>query len=391
MTRNLKIILIILLIAVLIIMNNKIMPSRKEITDLELVRVIGVDNIDEPELTVVRNKLKASGGGGGDESSAEERSQEALTTRGKTFIEITEKFQTYTNKTISGGHVSYYVVGRDTATTDMTEIIHFLIGANQLRSNAKIYILKDGSAKEFLDKIINPEYKIGEKIDNMELNKRELGVIAEYSFKDLLETVASDRKITVIPTFKLIELDTEKLEEKDKEIKDFDFDGYAVFKEDKIIHFLTREQSRAYNIINNKLQNSPIAIKDDEGKNISLSIVNSKTDVKFEFDGDELKNIVIDTKLETDFKESQSKETVLEDRTSIEAKQNEQIKAQLEDVIKTSKDIDVDFIGILEKLRLKHPYKYKNIEKNWDEIWKDVNVEVKVESRIKRFYDFIQE
>lgn len=393
-----KLIIIITLIAIIItvLLNKKIMPLRREITDLELVRVMGLDYIEEAEMSLVRNKLKATSGGNDKEGGQESNSQEVLTANGKTFMEITKKIQTYTNKTISGGHIGYFIIGEETAKKDMTEIISFLAGSDQLRTSSRVYIVKGASAKDFLNKVIKSEYTVANKIDNMERNENELGIIVDTDFKDLLKIIVSDKKVGLISTFKLIDVDTKKVkngkenEEDSNTEKDFDFDGYAVFKENKVIHFLTTNQSRAYNIINNKLQTTTVTVKNSEGKDVSLLIVDSKTNIDFKFDGDKLKKVVIRVKLHSNFEDAQSKKTIFKEIDDIEGKQNEIIKEELEDVIKVSKDINVDFIEISKLLEFAHPYKYKRIEKDWEQIWKDVEVQVEVESKIERSYDFIQ-
>ena len=61
----------------------------------------------------------------------------------------------------------------------------------------------------------------------------------------------------------------------------------------------------------------------------------------------------------------------------------------MEDVIKTSKDLKTDCIGLGEKIRMQNPYKWEKIKDKWTEIYSELKIEVQVESQIVRSYDII--
>lgn len=97
-----KTLIALIIIVILLGYNDKLFPARIEITSLAIINVLGIDVIDgKPQLTVVLNEMKqkdSEQNKGGENSSGS--SQELLTSTGKTFKQITKKFQTYTDKTI---------------------------------------------------------------------------------------------------------------------------------------------------------------------------------------------------------------------------------------------------------------------------------------------------
>ena len=168
---------------------------------------------------------------------------------------------------------------------------------------------------------------------------------------------------------------------------DFNFSGYGVLKDKKIVKFLTSNQSLACNIIKNEFNSTILNITKDEDEIVALGIKSSKTDIKFEFDGDNLKKIIINNKFLSEFEEATP--NMIESIDYLEKSQSEIIKSQLEDIVKESKDMGIDFLQISDCLKSKHPYKYEKIKDNWNEVWKHVDVEVNVESKIRRAYDVI--
>ena len=190
MKNKLRVILIILLVFVLIQWNKKLLPNRIEITDLELVRVIGLDNEtkNNAQITFVRNKLNPSKSNSSEDSSDPSGSKEnsssndksnqdaslAITIEGKTFNEIFRKAQTYTEKEIPGGHIDYFLIGEKTATSDIIETTDFIAGDSELRFSGRVYIVKGSSAKDFLDKTVGLDYKLADKLDNMEIEAKEI-------------------------------------------------------------------------------------------------------------------------------------------------------------------------------------------------------------------------
>lgn len=421
MRNKLRVILIILLVFVLIQWNKKLMRNRIEITDLELVRVIGLDNEtkNNAQITFVRNKLNPSksssnsneessdsSGSNVSSSSATQTKQDAslsITIGGKTFNEIFRKAQTYTEKEIPGGHIDYFLIGEKTATTDIIETTDFIAGDSELRYSGRVYIVKGSSAREFLSQTVGLDYKLADKLDNMEVESKEMSYVSKFAFTDLLKAITKEDKICLVPTIELISLDNDA-EAKETEGEksgghgdsntdknnmniDFDFSGYGILKDKKIVKFLTTKQSLACNIIMNKFNSTILNITKDADEIVALGIKSSNTNMKFEFDGDDLKKVIINNQFLSEFEEATP--NMLDSIEFLEKSQSDIIKSNLEDIIQTSKDIGIDFLQISDCLKTKHPYKYGKIKDNWNEVWKNVDVEVIVESKIRRAYDVI--
>jgi len=99
-----KILIVLIISGILLGYNDKLFPSREEITDLAVVNVLGIDiENNKPRLSVIIEKMTQSSSSDSEsegESNISSAPQELLTATGKTLKQITRNFQTYTDKTI---------------------------------------------------------------------------------------------------------------------------------------------------------------------------------------------------------------------------------------------------------------------------------------------------
>jgi spore germination protein KC len=110
------------------------LPQRREISDLQLVQVIGadksVDNPDSSMLTIASKKLTDGGGqdstgSGGEGRSSKGEKAQVLTSEGKTIFDAARNIQTHSDKTIFWGHTDYYLIGEEAAKESINKYIDF--------------------------------------------------------------------------------------------------------------------------------------------------------------------------------------------------------------------------------------------------------------------------
>lgn len=415
MTRNMINILISLVVFVgIIVFNNKIMPVRKEITELELTKVIGMDMLSKEEKykyaqTIVRiesEEKKADSGGGEESSGGSSSKAKLLTVEGATYADIIRSFQTYINKSLTGSHIKHILLGEDFVKNDISEGIDFNARDYEIRLNSSIYITKETSAKDFLYKAVNSSYDLDQKITKMEKNVESKSVSKEFTMIDLLKILVSDGT-GLVPTLKIISEEKEntsierlpdnveffslaKVTTSENSETLFDFGGYAILKEKKLLGYLNERESIMVNILTNKAKGTNLNIKEDDGKLVSFGILGYKSKFSFEFEGDTLKKIKANIEFRTNFDEISSKENVfkLSNIKDLEEKQNKKMEEQALIVLNKIKEYNADFLDLKEKIKIEHPYKYKKQE---NEILNQImaaEFEVRAISNIERTYDY---
>lgn len=220
--------------------NNKIMPERKELTELELTKVIGMDKINEDinkvQQTIVRVPIEEQSGkseGGSASSggtSGGEESSKILTVKGISFSDVIRTFQTYANKRLAGSHIKFMILGENMCNEELIPNLDFNFRHYDVRLNADIYIAKESSAEDFLVSTTKNSYNLDEKIANMENNNSTKSVSNETTIIELMSKLAEKDSTVLVPTLEVI---SEKGEQKTDEQKE-EADGVGGFKSAEI-------------------------------------------------------------------------------------------------------------------------------------------------------------
>ncbi len=439
MNKKIRQITIIIIFAILILFNNTVMPVKNELSDLDLIKVVGLDVINEGIYKVQHTNVKvndtdqsSSGGGGGSSGGGSsggqssqgqgqgqgqsgnkieenEENDKIFSVKAATFSDAVRAFQTYTNKNMSGSHVKFFLFGENLAKNDISESIDFNVRDYEVRKNALVFITKGTSARDFLDEATRGSYPVDEKLQSMTKNNEAKGVSYKTTLTDALRIISSCSGAGLIPTIKIIDNEEIKNSQKEDPRQDtsnsiidkqtaipitddifFDYDGFGVIKDGKLIGYLDREQSFTANLLTNKLQGSNINIYLGENQTVSCGITLSLTKYKFKFDeNDNISEISINTMFRDNIEDIYAKDYKIDDKfiKDLEKKQSQQIKARIEDLITKIREFNADFLNIKDVFKQSHPYKYRKIEDKWNEQLMNAKITVEVESNIQRTYD----
>jgi hypothetical protein len=151
MNKNYKIILIGILIFILVIVNSEMLPTRTEITEIDIANVIGLDVYKENYvMTLLRTNSQIHTGNNAAQNNT--LKEETVSIIRKSYSEGLQEVQTVSNKYLNTSHTNYYLIGEKSIDTDLEHIIDFLARNYQTRLNAQIYIIKDDTAQNFLKK-----------------------------------------------------------------------------------------------------------------------------------------------------------------------------------------------------------------------------------------------
>jgi len=454
MMNKIQIILVILLGFIFLAWGNTIVPKRIEIGEIETVRVLGLDNNSEKNTSLEESEFKDESDrqegsnnseetgdsknnnssdsedkkgikydsseirnifdeddvmmtiireneGQGDNSQGEQsanKKQEVVTVIASNFAKAVKALQNYKSKSFTGGHIKYVIMGEQMAENNFVDAIDFVSREVELRLTAQMYIARELTANEVISGEGNSAENMADVLENLDRNINSFGISENKEVLDVIELVVDRKKCGLIPTLmtasenkynKEWEIGSSKKDEAESTIE---FAGYGIIKDAKLIDYLSLEESRGANFVNNTLESTVVTIKREEEKDISLDLITSVTKVKFLFDGDELKKIAVKNQSRSNItqivtEDNQLTENVIKD---LETEQAKIIKNEIDMVIKKSQQLGADFLNIEERLRVKHPYKYEKLKDNWSEIYQNIPIEVTVETRVRRLYDVLE-
>ena len=453
MIKKLRTLALAILAFIFVIWNKDIIPVKREITQLQLVQSIGMDlgKNNKYKISFLSNQKASSTAGqssnsnGSSSSSISASSQKLATVEASTFNSGLKNFQSVSAKYVPLSHVKYIFLGEEIAKTDFTSAIDFIARDEQARINARIFIVKGKEAEYFFKNATNKDYELEDRLKSMEEDAVLESVVTPIDILDVIDMMVSDNSAGVIPALRIISAEDKNEEQSKKESSNndkdekknseqntaenkeskndngqlgeikggiennkndkitvnmnignqkenlFDYEGYAVIKDRKLVGYLSKDESIIYNMLIGKFENTTVNITDEDNQSMSFGLKDSNTKINFDFEDKHLKNINIYMNVKANIEEADKDEVITDIKVlqEYQDKIDEVLKKDTESLLEKIKEYDCDFINLKQKANIQHPYKFQDVENNWLEELKNANVNIKAECEIRRTYDIV--
>lgn len=392
MATKIKVYAIFIIGLILLGWGGHLIPSRVEITDFGIIQVLGIDSgvNNGVSLSIVDENQKNS-----KEDSDQVGNENIVTTSGKSYNDCINGLENYSDKFFIGGHIENIIIGEEICKENLVRAIDFISKASEIRLNSNMFITKGSSASQFMQQGTSKEYSMSSRINNINLTDQILTEEKNTEASDVINILLSDNKCGVIQAIELVENGKASNREfilstsKDEGKKIIQYAGYALIKDAKLIDYLNIDASSGYDLIKNNYLKQNVYIEKD-GEITGINFGGSKTKVLFNFEGQNLKEIIIKTKTKNEIMQSSNGKNIFkENLEEIENLVAEEVKHRIESAINVAKNYQVDYIGFNKMLEMKHPYKWNKIKDNWENIFNEVPIRIEVESEINRSYNLL--
>lgn len=372
----------------------KMLPERTEINDLNMIRVVGIDKgIKDPNnicVTLLSKKQQQEGGKkGGQSGGAEDQGQGVvISSESPTFLDTEQQFQTYSDKQIFLGHVDYFLIGEETAKEDLDKYIDYISREHDIRGNAKIYVVKNSTANEFMEKIGKSDYFLPDRLKAIGGNSYLQAGPQEVTLLNFLENMNSKHSAIVVPVLNLKPAEGKQKASEDTKV-DLDLGGYAAIKNFKLVCLLDKDLVRGENFLLDRVRAGDIQVQEPNGNMIGLDIIESLTEISTFSQNGELQGMKVKVQVSSNVNEVQTTENIFTEKTLdyLTSEQSNLVQAEIERVIQKAQEQDDDFIDMANLLQAKHPVLWEKYKNQWEEIFPTLPITVEVQSRINRTYD----
>lgn len=352
--------------------------AKQEAQKLALVLAMGFDLTSENKylLTVqILNPQKGSS-----EITDFKKCGEVMifSSEGNTPIDAINQLATDYGRNLYFGHNDYVVIGKELAESGLSLFIDSMLRGHESRPNNILLLAKDKASKILTFKPID------EQIPSNSVRKlTELQSIRGYSpvvsRLDFASTLSSK---TAAPIMGVIDLNRENNID-----KTFKLAGTGVFKNDKLIGYLSINETRGMQWIRGRVNDGSITIDTSDNSKITFFILTGDSQIKSIVENDSVV-IKITIKLESNILEMPGKldpmknPKVMDDLAELQSKAIEkEVKLAL-NAAQERLDADIfDFGGLIHR---EHPKYWENIEQDWDHIFPNIKVDVHVISSLKR-------
>ena len=303
--------------------------------------------------------------------------------KGKTIYEAIKEIGLISPKELYIGHLSILIISDSVAKDGINSVLEFLLQEPRSKKNFYIALSKGNKAKDVLS-ITSPltDFPSQNLATNLKATTNLQGSISAIDFNTLLYKLVNKGVDLTLNGFVIVGDIKNGVKESNMETNKpasyIKLTNQAIFKDDKLIAWANKNESRGINIINDKIHEMYIKVKCDDG----YIVVDTNT-LETKKSVDKKGNV----RLNTTGKASISEITCDIDLAKpsnikkIEKKVNNKLKDLELKAIKLSKKYSTDIFGICLMYYQDYPDSYNKI-KDYDKFYKNVkfksNVDIKI-------------
>ena len=310
---------------------------------------------------------------------------------GETIAELAYKMNIGFSKSVIYSHMRTLVVSKAIAESGMMEFLDTFERSRELRDDFDVILAKEGEAADILQVVYTFQKSSSLKImSQLESATKGWGSTPNVKVKDLISALTSPGRQPVMTAVR-IQGKPKKGESVDNMKKTHPdaivvIDSMALFKGEKLVGFLSVEDTRNYLWTQNQIENTSISVPCGENQFAALRITDSKTTVKGRIKNGKPK-IGVDIVMEGSIYGSTCKGHMDDPKTykKLDELTNQYVKEKVSKTIQTVQDdYGVDIFGFGEVVYRQDYKQFKKVEDHWDEAFKDAEIDVSVDTMIRR-------
>lgn len=356
---------------------------KKDIRNRLVIQGIGIDVEKNGEYSVTIQAIDTNAQSASSSDGASQPPLRTFDVKGNTIYTAIKSVTELEGKLPLYSQNRIIILGKSITEENMDDVIDFFV--RDVENSSSVCIAAaEKTAGEILKSKNGEEYISARNIE-IAINSSEYdGRIFKIQLYDLINRYNSSTKDFAIPLLSVIE--------KDKE-KSVEIIGTALFNNTKYREKISKEETVFLNMLYDRINNSALAYDYEDGKKVSLNIIEAKTkrEVKLE-NGKPTFSILI--KLKADIAEINggvSAEMEIAEIDRISRVGEKYVKGETEKLLhKMYNGYNSDAVGFGRLLYIHETEFFKDNEKNLDSVLQNSNYEVEVSLEIRRIgHEFV--
>jgi spore germination protein KC len=365
--------------------------NRRELNDIAIAIALSIDEAEsEGEYLVTVQIINP-----GEVASEEKTNRTPVSTysaSAPTIFEALRKLTTVSPRKIYLSHLRVVVISEAVAKEGLKNVLDFLKRDHEVRTNFFVLISKERQAGDILT-VLTPMDQIpaNKMYTSLTTSTAAFAATSHVTLDEVIGAIVSEGKEVVITGIKI--QGDKKVGNSQENVESIEsaallqYEGLAIFKDDKLIGWLNENESKGYSYIIGNVKNTVghIPCPGDENGKLTIEMLREETDIKVSFKGNKpLVNVGIWA--EGSIGEVACKIDLLEEKTinAIEKVANEKVAKIVNATLKKAQEKKADIFGFGEALYRENPKKWNNIKNNWAEEFEALKVNVNVKFNIRR-------
>ncbi|MEL7610155.1 MAG: Ger(x)C family spore germination protein [Bacillota bacterium] len=367
--------------------------SRKEPKTLAIVNSVIYDYKDGKGYEVTTEIMNPTSSGGPGSSSGDGKSANITTiSTGPTVPEAIRNASESLERAIFGGHNMVRFLSERLVQRDITPLLDYLLRDFLTDENPWMVVLKGDDPRKIYSCMLGLSNTVGDYIDSLAGSQPD--ILSKSVFVSTLDFIKGYYDKGIQPVAGVVQMveceskgsNSEASAQDDSEKKyRILYEGLAAFKDNKLVGYLDGLETRAYNLVTNNVDTSPISIPVKDEFTVVL-IKSSKSDIQTTVEGEE---ITINVRIKAGLSLIQEGGSIdiskMEPLKTVEDGFNKQLSMEIASTIrKVQSEFQSDIFGFGKALHAQHPEKWREIKENWDDYFSKAAVNVSVESTVNR-------
>ncbi len=376
-----KMVLLLLCISMIMTLSTGCWNNR-DLSELSILTAMGIDKTEDGKIMVTAQIIKptdvsssgagAPGGGGGGEKSFV-----TISNTESTIFEALRTMLAKVNKRIFYSSSQVIVFSEELAKSGIKNYVDFILRDHETQYKSHIIVAKGTTAKE----IVEQEYELskipGDYIRDTIKNSKSRAFTKEIRLLDMARELATEGRELSIGTIEKSENLTST-------------EGLAVFRQDKMVGWLDKYETRGYLFITGRAKSAIIEIENPDNPKEIIGIELTQGSSKFEVKTSSNNSIevIVKIKAEANIGEQHSQYVQSPDdicKCLSKNLEKEITKECYSAINKCQKEYKSDIFGFGMHVYDKYPKYFKKVTDIWNEqIFPSIQVKVKVDAKINR-------
>ncbi len=342
--------------------------DKRELDELAITMAIGVDESDVGYLVtaqvVVPLEVSIEGNTGNSPITQ-------VRAEGETVSEAIRKLAKIVPREIYPGHLRILVISETVAEKGIGEIVDYFSRNWEMRSDFYVVVAKEMTAEEILNVSTAIETIPANSMFNMlNVAQETWSSTRGIHINDLISDIGSDGKEAVVTGIEVI--GDEELGSSKKNVETITPKArlrlldLGVFKKDKLVGWLTEEESIGYNKVSNQVKSSVTTLSCPEGGTMAIEMVRANSEIKAKINNG-TPEVEVKIKTEGNIAEVDCQIDLMkaENITKLEKLYSEKVKEVMQKSITTlQEDFNADIFGFGEAVHRADAKVWKKLESN---------------------------
>ena len=301
------------------------------------------------------------------------------TTTGDSVFDAVRLLIIKTGRRIFWSHSVVILVGEEVAQKGMVPVLDWVSRDTEPRADMNLIITKGCTAKDLLICRSEPNDMSSFHLNDIMKSQKILSKMASATVWEFVNDISSGLTQPTAPAAQLYTTEGETEQ---------DIYGTAIFKKDKVVGYINRDESFYLYMIKDKLKEGIIVVKDAVGTNttISFEVFHNKTTLTPIYENEKMiMKVDVKTVVAIDEVSGTDDLVVNEEGRDKLKKQTEEIvtKNLLDLIIKMQQEYNTDILGFTSTMKIKSPNIWRKLEHNKNEVFQNIIPEINVQIIIK--------